>query len=674
MMSSASNCFRIGSTQWLPEQLFTDLLDLLDLHRASADELTFFTSDTHPPLPLDTMQRRMEIVADRMAAARERGWRTGINILSTIGHHEENQPHSLDGPYQRMVDSHGVPSMGVFCPNDERLRDYIREIYGYMVEAEPAYIWIDDDVRLLGHKPIMETCFCDFCLTRFSETTGTSWTRGVLRAAFDIGPVEQRLNLRRRWLQHNRDTIDRLFALIEETVHSQAPDIVLGFMTGDRFFEGYDFARWADTLSGEQQRPVLWRPGGGTYTDERLDDTIDKAHDIGRQTSLLPEHVQVIQSEIENFPYQRLMKSERATVLESAAYIAAGCTGAAYNVLSMYSEPLDEYGPLLRSLSAARPFLDKLVATLGRAPSVGIASGWCADSYVARSLHEGGWFGGSAMPGTGHTSQFHIIGLPPAYAPSGSDVAPPVTALSGDAPLALGDDTVEAILSAGTYLDGPALKCLNDMGYRELTGFDVGAQYEIDSIEELCEHPLNGPYAGRQRNRRQSFWPETAYELIPSNGCETLARIVDYVGDEIAPCCSGVFENSRGGRIAVSGYSPWSFLQNEPTARRIKTTMRWLSRDTLPGWVASYHRTALWLRELQSGNLAGVVLNASLDPADGVRLMLHTSANEIHVTSEACDANETCDTITVASTERDGPYSVFQIPHMPPWSLLLINV
>ena len=70
----------------------------------------------------------------------------------------------------------------------------------------------------------------------------------------------------------------------------------------------------------------------------------------------------------------------------------------------------------------------------------------------------------------------------------------------------------------------------------------------------------------------------------------------------------------------------------------------------------------------------GVVLNASLDPADGVRLMLHTSANEIHVTSEACDANETCDTITVASTERDGPYSVFQIPHMPPWSLLLINV
>ena len=89
------------------------------------------------------------------------------------------------------------------------------------------------------------------------------------------------------------------------------------------------------------------------YADDEPLGLVDKAHAIGRQASALPARVTVIQSEIENFPYQRLKKSVRTTMLEAAAHVAAGATGIAFNVLSQEEEPLDEYRPFLDAVGAA---------------------------------------------------------------------------------------------------------------------------------------------------------------------------------------------------------------------------------------------------------------------------------------------------------------------------------
>jgi len=359
-------CFRIGAPTWLNEMRFAELLDLFERHRGVTDEITLFTADTHPPLPLDVILERAPILKERMDAARAHGYRSGINLLATVGHHDENLPNSLSGDYTPMTDPNGSICRGSLCPNDEHLRAYIAQVYEALAKAGPDYIWIDDDVRLFGHMPVGACCFCDTCVQRFVERTGRPFTRESLRDALNTGPVPEKLQLRRAWLQHNRDTIGDLFRLIEKTVHAVAPGMPLGFMTGNRFYEGYDFDTWAEMLAGPGRSEVLWRPGGGTYTDERLDSIIDKAHDMGRQVALLPAHVRCIESELESFPYQRLKKSAHATVLEAAAYIAGGCTGTAFNVLSQYDEPLDEYEPLVKQLRAARPFLDVLARTLGR--------------------------------------------------------------------------------------------------------------------------------------------------------------------------------------------------------------------------------------------------------------------------------------------------------------------
>jgi hypothetical protein len=380
-IDKASVSFRIGVPQWLPEQRFRELLALFEKHKGVTDEITFFTSATHPPLPLDEVQRRCEVLATRMAQARALGYRAGINVLATMGHHNENLPNSLVGDFTRVTDIAGGVSQGAFCPNDPKFHEYVRELYRLAAKANPDYLWVDDDVRLAGHMPVGLTCFCDHCLAIFEKESGTKYTRASLRAAGVEGPPEKHMAVRKAWLAHNRATIGRLLGLIERTVHEVKPGLPLGFMTGERFFEGYDFDHWAEALAGPQQAPVYWRPGGGFYEDSWTGGLVGKSHEIGRQVALLPPSVLSIQSEIENFPYQRLKKASHITVLEAASHLGAGCTGAAFNVLSGNDEPLDEFEPLVARIRQARPLLDLLARHLGRAGAHG-----CGASGAAGAL------------------------------------------------------------------------------------------------------------------------------------------------------------------------------------------------------------------------------------------------------------------------------------------------
>lgn len=656
--------FRVSTQQWMPEARFERLLALFEKHKGVTDEVTLFHSFTHSPVPLDEVQRRADVAARRMAALRKAGFRTGINVLTTIGHHEEDLPHSLSPEdYTPLTDVHGNVCRGAFCPNDPRMQEYIRRLCQITAAAGPDYVWIDDDVRLAGHMPVHLTCFCDHCLAIFHKESGTQYTRDSLRQAFVAGPEADRLALRRAWLAHNRATIARLFAVIERTVHEARPGLPLGFMTGDRFYEGYDFDHWARVLAGPGRAEVYWRPGGGFYADEWTPGLAQKSHDVGRQVSLLPPEVVSIQSEIENFPYHRLKKSAHVTVLEAASHVAAGCTGAAFNVLSGNDEPLDEFEPLVARIHAARPFLDLLVRHLGRRPRVGVFPFWCKDSAAASDLAGGNWFAFTGFPSTLGPSLLEI-GLPACYSHRGASV----TLLSGDVAAPLSDDEVRKVLSGAVYMDALALDYLNRRGFGELTGFAVEKSLDRDCIERLGAHPLNGPFAGRVRDARQSFnhWPAAVLKATDPKA-EALSGLVDYRDNEVARCTMGVFENRQGGRVCVAGYFPWTFLHNLSKSAQTKSVLRWLSRDRLPAYVASFHKVNLWVSEPVGDRVALAMTNASFDAAEGLVLMLRTGADEVRVFDMEC--RETA----VRGDSPDGPYRKFVLPPVGPWQMRLVT-
>ena len=652
--------FRIGPELSLSEGRFTELLNLFDKYKGVTDDITFFSSVTHAPLPVDVFNSRLEILADRMAVAGERGYRTGVNILTTIGHHNEDLPYSLKGEYTNMTGIDGNISEGTFCPNDDNMREYIRGIYKVTAEARPDYIWIDDDIRM-GHKEIGYGCFCDNCLTIFKNESGTEYSRESISIAFDKGTEEDKLKLRKDWLQHNRNTISRLFELIERTVHEVGPDISLGFMTGDRFFEGYDFSNWAKILSGPDNVPVMWRPGGGFYQDNVTGELAGKSHDIGRQISQLPKEVVNIQSEIENFTYQRLKKSENIVVLETASHIAAGSRGAAFNVLSFYDEPLTEYEPLVKKLSEARPFFDLMANKFGTSDVIGASALWNRDSYATMNMEQGNWLksGNPAIE-----PEMYEIGIPAAYSQDNAQVL----FLDGDNVLAYSQKELEDILAGSVYMNAEALERLNMMGLSHLTGFKVQSEKSVDQIEEFTDHNLNGEFKGSQRNNRQSFYKSIAYSLEKTNSkAESLTYLTDHSGYDSGSVTMGIFENKVGGRICVSGYYPWTFMSNLSKSTQIKTVLRWLSRDSLPSYISSFHKANLWHREVGGGAFALAVTNSSFDEADNMEIMINTDIGSIRVFDMDCK-----ETI-VPSTGRDGPYQKFVLPHLDPWKMVMIE-
>ncbi|MHB8864524.1 MAG: hypothetical protein ACYC6N_19135 [Pirellulaceae bacterium] len=644
--------FRIGVPQWMPDERFAELLAMFEKYKGVTDEITFFTSATHPPLPLDEMERRCKILARRVTQAKALGYCAGINVLATMGHHNENLPNSLSGDYTRVTDIEGNVSLGSFCPNDSRFGQYVRDIYRFVARANPDYIWVDDDVRLAGHMPIGETCFCDHCLAIFAKEVGVEHTRASLKAGLVADPPAVRIALRKAWLAHNRATIERLLTLIERTVHEQRPDLPLGFMSGERFYEGYDFDNWARALAGPQGVPVYWRPGGGFYEDTLTAGLAGKSHEIGRQVSLLPCEVVSIQSEIENFPYHRLKKSAHITVLEAASHMAAGCTGAAFNVLSGNNEPLDEFEPLVATIHDARALFDLAARHQGRVHPVGVFATWSKDSWASSDL------------GTiGQAPAVWEIGLPAAYNPQGATV----TLLSAANVAAMSDEQIHQVLSKAVYTDAETLEALNQRGFGELTGMTVGNVLREDCIEELTEHPLNHPFAGRQRDCRQSFYHVPGHLLRLGNShAQALARLVDYAGLEKAATSMAVFENSKGGRIAVCGYYPWSFLHNLSKSSQMKSVMRWLSQDQLPGYVVSFHKTNLWVRPVQDGSLSVALTNSSFDPAQELVLALRTSCETIRMFDMQGRGN------SITANRTDGPYRHFTLPPIEPWSMRLL--
>jgi hypothetical protein len=648
--------FRISPMQWMPENRYKELLTLFEKHKGVTDEITFFSSFTHPPLPLDEVKHRCNILARRIPQAKSLGYRAGINILSTIGHHEENLPNSLSGDYTPMTDINGKICRGSLCPNDPRFQEYVRKLYQLVADADPDYIWLDDDIRLAGHMPIGHTCFCDNCLSIFEKESGTKYTRDSLQTALCSGSREQRVAISKAWLAHNRATIERLLSLIERTVHQRKPGMPLGFMTGDRFYEGYDFDQWAKSLAGPKNTPVYWRPGGGFYEDTATNGLVGKSHDIGRQVSMLPPSVLSIQSEIENFPYQRLQKAASITVLEAASHIGAGCTGAAFNVLSGNNEPLDEFEPLVARLRHARPFFDMMAKHIGRAQPVGVRTAWDKDSAAAGDMFSGASF-------VFQPSEVFEIGISAAYGPQGAAV----TLLFPQSLATMSKVEITKVLSTGVYTDPATLDALNQMGFQELTGLAIDQCLPNDCIEELTDHPLNGPLAGRPRDCRQSFNHLAAYGLKKVDlKAETLSRLVNYAGKETAATSMAVFENRLGGRVCVGGYFPWTYLHTLSKSNQMKSVMRWLSRDRLPAYVASYHKVNLWTRQPDDGCLAIALVNASFDPADDLVLALLTQSDQIKVFDMDCREH------VVRAGGRDGPYRHFTLLPIEPWSARLV--
>jgi hypothetical protein len=336
--------------------------------------------------------------------------------------------------------------------------------------------------------------------------------------------------------------------------------------------------------------------------------------------------------------------------LEAASHIAAGCTGAAFNILSESDVHFRENEIMIKRLYEARPFYDKMVSVLGRSDSEGIYTGWNKNSQMVIGLG-GNWFRGGVD--TGFAGHFFQLGVPAAYTPANAQV----TVLSGNSVRAMADEEILSMLSKGVYMDAGALVTLNEMGYGKYTGFEVKEYIGVDCSEYMEENEFNEGFAGTRRDARQSFYSYNAASLKPSTeGARSVSRLIDYTWETLGDCAVGVFENELEGRICVSGYYPWTFLMSMTKSMQMKRILRWLSKEDLPAMIDSYHRINMWSRKTPQGKPAITLANSSLMDAEGIRLFIKTDETILNFFLEDCQVK------TIESTGTDGYYKVFELP------------
>ena len=621
--------WRIFVHSYETDESFAGLQQFLLAHREVVDEVAFFETLTHHLyLPLEVFSERAAVLKRRVQSLKMAGIPSvGINVLCTLGHLNEGWHCWPPLPFQPMMGHDGSLSGSCACPNTAEFRAYIRAKYRLMAEAQPDFIWVDDDIRM-HHHGVNYACFCPACLAIFSRTTGREWERESLVAALDH---QDGAALRQAWVRQNADTLTALLADVAETIHAVNPAIITGLMTAGvewSSYSGYDFDRWFAALHATKGRP-----GGGYYSDHRPGEVIDKMIDIGRQLVHMPDTVTDRQYELENYPYCRLDKAAATVVNECTLALASGTNGIAFNALgALDGRQLVERQPLMEAIARHRPYWEAIETAGKGLPVRGLWPVWTAQKAEKQQVEAGqSWWAYDGRYSFNRCLGLAELGLPLCMAHAAADGV----ILTGRLPDLFTDEELREMLSGGVLLDTAALDVLGERGLGDLTGVQVAKRFDNGVKERFTADPLNGAAGATERYVNIEFWGDArgqADVLAPiTPDVRILSELVNYQEEVHGPCMTA-FENALGGRVVVAGFAPWTFLGSSAKRTQLQNIADWLTRGTLPLRIDSMVKMTPFFR-LSADRTRGslVLLNAGLDAIEQVELHLRIKQTPIRL-------------------------------------------
>lgn len=621
---------RLYQDRYWDESDFEKLLTFFKKYSDCVDEVALMSETTMNAFyPMEEFEKTLPVLIDRIKRLRACGIPSvGINVLCTMGHHGEATRYSDDGRFQPLVNYDGAKAKGCYCPNDPAFMAHIRRKYTLVANADPDFIWLDDDLRMQMHDAALFPCFCPNCMRIFNEKNGLALTREELVKLLN---APEGAELRKKWIEQNEDTLDFLCANIEQAVHGVQPRIELGFMhcnDGMSTYSGDGYRRWLTTLKCHKTRP-----GGGLYSDRMPLSYIEKAMECARSRSRYADIVTDLQYEFEQFTYQKYIKSCYMANIECMTVVANGFNGVAFDALKL--EPggsLVDWEPFMGMIRANRKLWQSMTELSAGYHNEGANPLLPLNYEKCRSVDEKGWF---VLPGkpegygnyaeimhVSHTATLHSyvyneIGIPMTM----EEGRQAVTILEGHMPEALSDEELKALFAHGVFLDGVALGCLEKRGMAHLCGVRAGESYSNNIMERLTDDPMNGEYAGEIRDPRLSLMHANCNVLIPKGeNLHALCELIDMNRDPLGPAHT-LYENELGGRVAVITPSPYHLMLSSAKIHQIRETFDWLGGGSMPLRMQSISRVIPTIRVSEDRrHFLMLLVNGSMDAAENVRM------------------------------------------------------
>ena len=385
----------------------------LSENRGACDEVWFSTGISFPPMAWHREHAsRLARYADDL---RRVGIEPSLQFQATLGHGDSfaGTPEEMAGrTWSGFTGPSGVECAACNCPRQPAFLAYVREMARlYAAAIRPAWLWIDDDLRVNNHRPAVAKeigCWCDTCRAAFAAAVEScrelsnavdSCRRGLaaLRDAIDSSPA-----LYSAWERFSFSSIAAVASAIAEETRAVSPET--------RF--GYQHAPWPNDSQlavfralreAGGGRPVGSRPGGGHYYDLDPNDPVKKALATARQRRVLgdPDWIDTWLPEIETFPRAFASRTARGILLEAIASLAYGMNGLSALVMDTRYETDDWYSEnILAPLAAERDFLEGYrEAILGTVPAgLDVSTDLPLDGVYAYALA-----GVPVVPGPGRT-------------------------------------------------------------------------------------------------------------------------------------------------------------------------------------------------------------------------------------------------------------------------------
>ncbi|MBR1587174.1 MAG: hypothetical protein IJ658_02505 [Kiritimatiellae bacterium] len=358
-------------------QTFAKLMESHRRYRGACDEFWFAGGGRKTP---DGVLAVAEKIAKCRPLCDEAGIRLSYQQGLTLGHSaaHDGPPRPGDQPFPDDAWQMGREGqrLGLLCPRAPATLAYERAYIKAMLNGcSPDSIWLDDDLRLGVCKP--EGCFCPRCLEAFNAKTGGSWTREALVAR--LFSAAAREPVRAEWIAFNAESLAVYASAARQAADELGSRCRLAYQAvwSDTIYTGYDTKPLLEALSGPARKPVGIRPGAGFYVEAEPRGMVKKCLSVAREAERCRGWGGLVASvcyEQETYPRHVLHKSPGAIMAECALALASGCDSLSlYWFVAEVPEPLEEYDRFVRTLSAARPYFERLAASTRRTRLGGVA-------------------------------------------------------------------------------------------------------------------------------------------------------------------------------------------------------------------------------------------------------------------------------------------------------------
>lgn len=649
---------RLNIDQQMNIDNLQDFIGIFNRNPGSCDEVWFSTYYGYP------LKEKHSNMANRLLESakllRENNIKVSLQISNTIGHSSLHGTTEVTGfIWDSFVGSNGEISEKCSCPRDKRFLNYILETTGYYSSLIPDYVWIDDDIRMNNHSPVSYGCFCDRCMTDFNSKNDVNYSRNKLVTA-----INEDVAIRGMFIKFNQESLWGVVKAVCDGILPISQNSTIGIqMTTypSTTFNGDSFDFIMNKILEYTGKPAAIRPGGGFYDDHKPRNVFKKGLKLSSATQRKTDEVEVSQAEIENIPHTFSGKSVKGTLLESAVYLAFGCTSLSYSAFMSQNEKAAFYEGLLSGLSRWGNFL-RDYEKLNRGTKNGGAGIVFSRSHNKKP-------GTLEMPfdwdGYKGTDIFSMMEFGMALTWQSDNT--PVTLLHFSEVDALSDDEIYEIFSKGVILDPWAVKKLNDRGLTELLNMDVEEFDIMDCCDKASNHLLNGEFGGQVWHNyyTMSNRPNPMILHPKNKDIIVLGNFVQRRNNSVVRGISSIIqETSLGGKAAVFSYNPWTNYVNSARRHQIMEALELLSKRTFP-IIMKTPAQAVVIPRVDDKNIliSAMVINIGLDDIEEPEFYLHTGDR-----SRFYWVVPECEPVILSCKKTDRGYLV-RLPLLKSWDI-----